>query len=144
MLLITSVTWAMLVITAVTLNMLVIIVVTYDMLGITAVLQLLLQKQMVCLFWILEGEKLVCLEILSVAAQKSLYIKALMYRIKNSYGNYYKIYNKLFSRLNRLVVITYYRTPTGVIDHETCTDNFLYRPKHVNNSFSVCELFTLY
>ena len=23
-----------------------------------------------------------------------------------------------------------YRTPTGVIDHQTCTDNFLYRPKH--------------
>ena len=25
----------------------------------------------------------------------------------------------------------YYRTPTGVIDHETCTDNFLYRPKYL-------------
>ena len=36
-----------------------------------------------------------------------------------------------------------YRTPTGVIAHETCTDNFLYRPKHVNNSFSGCEIFTL-
>ena len=36
--------------------------------------------------------------------------------------------------------ITVYRTLTGVIDHETCTDNFLYRPKPVNG----CELFTLY
>ena len=36
-----------------------------------------------------------------------------------------------------------YRTATGVIDHETCTDNFLYRPKLVNNSFCGCELFTL-
>ena len=26
---------------------------------------------------------------------------------------------------------SYYRTPTGVIDHETCADNFLYRPKRV-------------
>ena len=25
--------------------------------------------------------------------------------------------------------IANYRTPTGVIDHETCTDNFLHRPK---------------
>ena len=38
--------------------------------------------------------------------------------------------------------MTIYRTPTGVIDYETCTDNFLYRPKHVNNSFSGCESFT--
>ena len=30
------------------------------------------------------------------------------------------------------VKIYYYRTPTGVIDHETCTDNFLYRPKLAN------------
>ena len=36
----------------------------------------------------------------------------------------------------------YYRTPTDVIDHETFTDNFLYRPKLVNNSFCGCELFT--
>ena len=35
-----------------------------------------------------------------------------------------------------------YRTPTGVIDHATCTDYFLYRPKLVNNSFCGCELFT--
>ena len=26
--------------------------------------------------------------------------------------------------------VSNYRTPTGVIDHETCTDNFLYRQKH--------------
>ena len=27
--------------------------------------------------------------------------------------------------------IVYHRTPTGVIDHKTCADNFLYRPKLV-------------
>ena len=36
-----------------------------------------------------------------------------------------------------------YRTPTGVIDHKTCTDNFLYRPKLVNNSFCGCDFLTL-
>ena len=37
------------------------------------------------------------------------------------------------------MIFVFYRTPTGVIDHETCTDNILYRPKHVNNSFSVAD-----
>ena len=36
----------------------------------------------------------------------------------------------------------YYRTPTGVFGHESCIDDFLYRPKLVNNSYCGCELFT--
>ena len=39
---------------------------------------------------------------------------------------------------------TYYRTPTGVIDYETCrpTNNFLYRPKHqvLHNILTHCNL----
>ena len=33
--------------------------------------------------------------------------------------------------IKTLEVIGAYRTPTGVIAHETCADNFLYRPKPV-------------